>query len=141
MLLVWKIDRAFRSVIHAANTLGMLRGYRVSFRSYIEPSIDTTTPHGEFIFNIMAAVVALERQTISQRVRAGIKGLHPHSLRHLLATTWVGKGLDTKKLQVLLGHAHISTTMEYVDSSFGQLRSEYNKLWEIRDDETTETKG
>ncbi len=61
--------------------------------------------------------------------RAGIAGLHPHSLRHLLATTWVAKGLDVKKLQVLLGHASIATTMEYVDSSFEQLRSEYEKLW------------
>ncbi len=70
--------------------------------------------------------------------RIGIKGLHPHSLRHLLATTWVAKGLDTKKLQVLLGHASIATTMEYVDSSFEQLRSEYDKLWEIKEDETAE---
>jgi integrase/recombinase XerD len=67
--------------------------------------------------------------------RAGIKGLHPHSLRHLLATTWVNKGLDVRKLQLLLGHASISTTMEYVDSSFEQLRSEYEKLWEIKKDE------
>ena len=66
---------------------------------------------------------------------AGIKGLHPHSLRHLLATTWVAKGLDTKKLQLLLGHANISTTMEYVDSNFEQLKSEYEKLWESNDDE------
>jgi len=73
--------------------------------------------------------------------RIGIKGLHPHSLRHLLATTWVGKGLDVKKLQVLLGHASIATTMEYVDSSFEQLRSEYDKLWEVEEDETTETKN
>jgi len=72
--------------------------------------------------------------------RAGIKGLHPHSLRHLLATTWVTKGLDVKKLQVLLGHASIATTMEYVDSNFEQLRSEYNKLWETKEDETPETK-
>ena len=64
--------------------------------------------------------------------RIGIKGLHPHSLRHLLATTWVGKGLDVKKLQVLLGHASIATTMEYVDSNFEQLRSEYEKLWESK---------
>jgi len=67
--------------------------------------------------------------------RAGIKGLHPHSLRHLLATTWVSKGLDVKKLQVLLGHASIATTMEYVDSSFEQLRSEYKKLWRTKEDE------
>ena len=73
--------------------------------------------------------------------RVGIKGLHPHSLRHLLATTWVGKGLDVKKLQVLLGHASIATTMEYVDSNFEQLRSEYEKLWKSKEDGTEETKN
>ncbi len=67
--------------------------------------------------------------------RAGIRGLHPHSFRRLLATTWVNKGLDVKKLQLMLGHANISTTMEYVDSNFEQLRSEYEKLWEIKEDE------
>ncbi len=72
--------------------------------------------------------------------RIGIKGLHPHSLRHLLATMWVSQGLDTKKLQVLLGHASISTTMEYVDSNLEQLRCEYEKLWQNKEDETTETK-
>ena len=71
--------------------------------------------------------------------RAGIKGLHPHSLRHLLATTWAAKGLDVKKLQLMLGHASIATTMEYVDSNFEQLKAEYEKLWEGNDDnESTE---
>ncbi|MBA7664564.1 Tyrosine recombinase XerD [subsurface metagenome] len=72
--------------------------------------------------------------------RIGIRGLHPHSLRHLLATTWVAKSLNVKKLQVLLGHASISTTMEYVDSNLEQLRCEYEKLWQNKEDETTETK-
>jgi integrase/recombinase XerD len=67
--------------------------------------------------------------------RAGIKGLHPHSLRRLLATTWVAKGLDVKKLQILLGHASIATTMEYVDASFDQLKSEFEKLWQSKEDE------
>ncbi len=67
--------------------------------------------------------------------RAGMKGLHPHTLRHLLATTWVNKGLDVKKLQLLLGHASIATTMEYVDSNFDQMKSEYNKLWQDKEDE------
>jgi len=71
--------------------------------------------------------------------RAGIQGLHPHSLRRLLATTWVSKGLDVKKLQILLGHASIATTWEYVNSDFEELRSEYDKLWEIKEDETAET--
>ena len=68
-------------------------------------------------------------------LRAGIQGLHPHSLRHLLATTWVSKGLDVKKLQVLYGHASIATTMGYVDSNIEQLRSECEKLWEIKGNE------
>ena len=70
--------------------------------------------------------------------RAGIKGLHPHKFRRLLATTWVNKGLDVKKLQLLLGHANISTTMEYVDSNLEQLRSEYEKLSQTEKDEKTE---
>jgi site-specific recombinase XerD len=41
---------------------------------------------------------------------------------------------------MLLGHASIATTMEYVDSSFEQLRSEYEKLWRTDEDETTQTK-
>ena len=69
--------------------------------------------------------------------RIGIKGLNTYSLRHLLTTMWVSKGLDMKKLQVLLGHADIATTMEYVDSNFEQLRTEYEKLWEIKEDEET----
>ena len=71
--------------------------------------------------------------------RIGIKGLHPHSLRHLLATTWVAKGLDVKKLQVLLGHTSIATTMEYVDSNFEQLKSEFDKLWKTEEDEEKES--
>lgn len=71
--------------------------------------------------------------------RAGIQGLHPHNLRHMLATVWVRKGLDVKKLQLFLGHASIATTMEYVDSSFEQLRSEYEKLWESDSEEKEST--
>jgi len=71
--------------------------------------------------------------------RAGIAGLHPHSLRHLLATRWADMGLDVKKLQILLGHADIGTTMGYVDTSLEQLRSEYEKLWGSKRDEREET--
>lgn len=93
ILLVWKIDRAFRSVIHAANSLNMLRGYRIGFRSYMEPSIDTTTPHGEFIFNILASVAELERQTISQRVRAGMGYAKEHGTKS-------GKRIGRKRLPI-----------------------------------------
>jgi integrase/recombinase XerD len=66
--------------------------------------------------------------------RAGISGLHPHSFRRLLATSWAAKGLDVKKLQVFLGHASIATTFAYIDTNFEALQSEYKKLWENNDD-------
>ena len=73
--------------------------------------------------------------------RAGISGLHPHSFRHFLATTWAAKGLDVKKLQVFLGHASIATTYAYVDTNFEQLKAEYEKLWEDKEDGKQESKG
>lgn len=71
--------------------------------------------------------------------RAGIKGLHPHSLRQLLIRMWLAKGLDIKKLQMLLGQASTATTMEYGDANFEKLRVEYEKLWESQEDEASET--
>jgi len=81
VLLVWKLDRAFRSVIHAANTLEQLRNCRVEFKSYTEAFMDTTSPQGEFIFHIMAAAAGLERQMLGQRVRSGMDYAKKHGTK------------------------------------------------------------
>jgi len=65
--------------------------------------------------------------------RIGVKGLHPESLRHLLAARWINKGLDVKKLQFLMGFANTATHPP--SFSFEQLQSEYQKLWETGRDE------
>jgi len=72
VLLVWKLDRAFRSVIYAVNSMQMLNSYNVGFKSYMDSGIDTTTPMGNFVFSIMTAAAELEQSTIRQRVNAGI---------------------------------------------------------------------
>ena len=38
---VWRMDRAFRSVLDAATTLERLRTWGVGLRSYLEPWLDT----------------------------------------------------------------------------------------------------
>jgi DNA invertase Pin-like site-specific DNA recombinase len=72
LVLVWRIDRAFRSVHEAANTLERLRGWNVGLRSYSEPWLDTTSPFGEALYYITVAYAQLERGIISERVRASM---------------------------------------------------------------------
>ncbi len=72
LLLVWRLDRAFRSVREAANTLADLRHWGVGLRSYQEPWLDTTSPFGEALYYITVAYAGLERAMIAERVRAGM---------------------------------------------------------------------
>ena len=73
VILVWRIDRAFRSVLDAAQTLERLRGWGVGLRSYQEPWLDTTSPFGEALFHITAAYAQLERAVLAERVKAGME--------------------------------------------------------------------
>ena len=72
LVLVWRIDRAFRSVHEAANTLERLRGWGIGLRSYSEPWLDTTSPFGEALYYITVAYAQLEKGIIAERVRAGM---------------------------------------------------------------------
>ena len=72
LVLVWRIDRAFRSVVDAANTLERLRTWGVGLRSYQEPWLDTTSPFGEALYYITVAYAQLERGILQERVRAGM---------------------------------------------------------------------
>jgi DNA invertase Pin-like site-specific DNA recombinase len=72
VILVWRIDRAFRSVLDAATTLERLRGWGVGLRSYSEPWLDTTSPFGEALYYITAAYAQLERGILRERVKAGM---------------------------------------------------------------------
>jgi site-specific recombinase XerD len=60
--------------------------------------------------------------------RIGLKGLHPESLRHLLAARWINRGLNINMLRFLMGYADTATKVSLF--SFDQLRAEYLKLWE-----------
>ena len=72
LLLVWRMDRAFRSVLDAATTLERLRTWKVGLRSYTEPWLDTTSPFGEALYYITVAYAQLERGILRERVKAGM---------------------------------------------------------------------
>ncbi|MFC1873878.1 recombinase family protein [Chloroflexota bacterium] len=72
LILVWRMDRAFRSVLDAATTLERFRAWGVGLRSYSEPWLDTTSPFGEALYYITVAYAQLERGILRERVKAGM---------------------------------------------------------------------
>ena len=71
-VLVWRFDRFARSTKHLLLALEEFRSLGVQFISYQE-NIDTSSPLGQAIFTIVAAVAQLERDLIRERVRAGLR--------------------------------------------------------------------
>lgn len=71
VLAVWRIDRLGRSVKHLVELVQQLDERDIQFRSLTE-AIDTTTPGGELVFHIFAAVAQMERRLISERTKAGL---------------------------------------------------------------------
>ncbi len=71
VLLVWKLDRLGRSLKDLINTLDELGHLGIDFISY-DNKIDTSTPTGKLVFQVIGAVAEFERDIISERVKAGL---------------------------------------------------------------------
>jgi DNA invertase Pin-like site-specific DNA recombinase len=71
VLVVWRLDRLARSLRHLIDIADDLNRRGVAFKSITE-SIDTTTPSGRFMFNILGALSSMEREIIVERTRAGL---------------------------------------------------------------------
>jgi DNA invertase Pin-like site-specific DNA recombinase len=71
VLVIWRLDRLARSLRHLIDIADDLNRRGVALKSITE-SIDTTTPSGRFMFNILGALSSMEREIIVERTRAGL---------------------------------------------------------------------
>ena len=71
VVLVFKLDRAFRSVKHMHDTLAAWEMVGVSFKSLRE-QFETSTALGRLLLNLLAALAEFELELIRERVKAGM---------------------------------------------------------------------
>jgi integrase/recombinase XerD len=60
--------------------------------------------------------------------KAGIRSIHPHTLRHTFATHLLSGGADLRVVQELLGHANVVTTQIYTHVDGDRLREVHRKF-------------
>ena len=70
-LVVWDLDRAFRSTVDAILQEKCLRENGIAFE-IISLNVNTSEPAGEFAYSVMAAAAQLERRMISKRTKEGL---------------------------------------------------------------------
>jgi len=110
-LIVWKLDRLGRSLRDLIAMLDDLRERGVKFRSLTE-QIDTETPTGRAMWQMIGVLAELERSLISERTRAGVKAaqrrgvkfgrkpkLTPQQIAH--ARKLINQGEDRQKIATL----------------------------------------
>lgn len=71
-LVVVRIDRLARSLAHLLEVLDRLREQGAHFRSLSDP-IDTASPTGRLVIQVIGAIAEFERNLIAERTRAGLQ--------------------------------------------------------------------
>jgi integrase/recombinase XerD len=116
-----------RLVPFGASAASWLRRYLAEVR----PALDRRGS-GALFLSVRGS--GLTRQRLWQIIaalgrRAGIRSrLTPHALRHSFATHLLEHGADLRALQMMLGHADISTTQIYTQVSRSRLRGVYDRF-------------
>lgn len=84
----------------------------------------TRAPYGRVTYRAIEIYI----NDINKRVEGKIQHkLHPHLFRHTTATIAMSNGLPVQEVQLLLGHANISTTMIYAKTNKDDLKRDHLK--------------
>ena len=73
---------------------------------------------------------ALDRHTVTRMINragaaAGLPHIHPHQLRHTLATQAINRGMSLEAIAALLGHRSLDMTLRYAKIASRTVADEY----------------
>ena len=95
VVLVFKLDRAFRSVKHMHDTLAAWELVGVSFKSLRE-QFDTSTALGRLLLNLLASLAEFELEMIRERVKAGMDRARRQGKRIGRPSVWDRRGFSRR---------------------------------------------
>ena len=119
VLVVWKLDRLSRSLRDVLTIMERLREHQAGFRSLTE-AIDTTTPAGRMMMQMVGAFAEFERAMLRERTKSGLDiarregrvggrrpKLTPQQQKEIV--TMVSRGQRTAAEAALLFNVHPAT--------------------------------
>src|ERR671925_297225 len=116
-LVVWKLDRLGRSLSHLLAIVTDLQARGVAFRSLTE-QMDTTTPHGAFLFSVFGALAQYERALTRERIRAGLEAARRRGKRGGRP-----QAISPEKLEAILAAIQAGASKAAVCRTFGVKRT------------------
>ena len=114
IVLAWSVDRLGRSLQHLLTFLGELHAVGVDLYLH-QQAVDTTTPAGRALFQMMGVFAEFERSMIQERVKAGLRRARARGRRlgrprvpqvkenAIRAAREAGKGIKTIAREVGVG--------------------------------------
>lgn len=129
-LVVYKFDRLARSVSHLTHIMEFLKDRKVNVVS-LEDHVDTTTPQGRLLFNVLASFAEFEREINIERVKAGLDAKRKRGEKLGPAHKHLKK---LKKNQGMTGSVkEICEELKIPEPTFYRLKREFNLNYNIVD--------
>ncbi len=82
IVVVWRYDRLSRDNIDFPVLLHILEKHGVQLISVNEPSLDYSSPYGEFVIGMLGLIATLERRVLQTRVKMGMRERSRRGLWH-----------------------------------------------------------
>jgi len=98
-----KIDRLSRSAKDLLNTVETITSKKIGFKAIQQKEIDTTTPTGRLVLQLLGSVAEFERSLINERLAIGIAKAREKGVKfgRPIGSLRSGKTIDSKKVMEL----------------------------------------